>query len=340
MSCASDILQLAANENPLGMPPAAREAAAVAVAGADRYPDATGTRLKEALSTRLGVARNSIVLGSGSCEILTLAAQALVEPGQGIVSSQYGFLVYGQAAHLAHAAHTVVPARDFGHDLAAMAQAMGPDTRLVFIANPNNPTGTLLTGADLLAFIQGVPPHVTVLLDEAYTEYLTPAQRYDAIGWVRRFPNLLVARTFSKAYGLAGLRVGYGIAQPALVARLDGIRPRFNITSPALAAAVAALADDGFQARTYAMNLAGRDQLGQGLQALGLRCLPSAGNFVMVEVGDAAGCHRALLGQGIAVSTLDAYGLPRWLRISVGLPDQNTRVLAAVRAFQPAATLA
>jgi histidinol-phosphate aminotransferase len=332
------VLQLAANENPLGMPPAAREAAAQAMAGADRYPDATGAQLKAALAARLGVPAGSVILGSGSCEILTMAAQALVQPGEGIVSSQYGFLVYGQAARLAHAAHTVVPARDFGHDLAAMAQALTASTRLVFIANPNNPTGTFLAGADVLAFLERVPPHVTVLLDEAYTEYLTPSQRYDAVGWVKRFPNLLVARTFSKAYGLAGLRIGYGIAQPALLARLEAVRPRFNVTSPALAAAAAALADEAFQARSHALNLAGRDQLGQGLQAMGLRCLPSAGNFVMVEVGDAAGLHRALLAKGIAVSTLDAYGLPRWLRISVGLPEQNTRVLQAVSAFQPAAT--
>jgi histidinol-phosphate aminotransferase len=328
------MLQLAANENPLGMPPGAQEAAARAVAGADRYPDGTGAQLKAALVARLGVAPEGIVLGSGSCEILTMAAQALVQPGEGIVSSQYGFLVYGQAARLAHAVHTVVPARDFGHDLGAMTRAIDAGTRLVFIANPNNPTGTFLGGDALLAFLQAVPAHVTVLLDEAYTEYLMPSQRYDAIAWTRRLPNLVVARTFSKAYGLAGLRVGYGIAQPALAARFEPVRPRFNLTAPALAAAVAALADDAFQARSHALNLAGRDQLGQGLQALGLRCLPSAGNFVMVEAGDAAGLHRALLAQGIAVATLDGYGLPRWLRISVGLPEQNTRVLDAVRAFQ------
>ncbi|MBA2964282.1 MULTISPECIES: histidinol-phosphate transaminase [Ramlibacter] len=334
------MLHLAANENPLGMPHGAQTAAQQALADAGRYPDGSGVQLKAALSARLGVAPEGIVLGSGSCEILTMAAQALVRPGEGIVSSQYGFLVYGQAARLAHAVHTVVPARDFGHDLAAMAQAIDAGTRLVFIANPNNPTGTFLAGDELQAFLRAVPAQVTVLLDEAYTEYLTPAQRYDAVGWVRQLPNLVVARTFSKAYGLAGLRVGYGIAQPALAARFEPVRPRFNLTGPALAAAAAALADDAFQARSHALNLAGREQLGQGLQALGLRCLPSAGNFVMVEAGDAAGLHRALLAQGIAVATLDAYGLPRWLRITVGLPEQNTRVLDAVRAFQSSAAAA
>ncbi|CAA9439989.1 MAG: Biosynthetic Aromatic amino acid aminotransferase beta [uncultured Ramlibacter sp.] len=333
---ASPPLQLASNENPLGMPAAAREAAARALTGADRYPDATGSMLRKALAERLGVAPEWIVLGSGSSEILTLAAQACVEPGQGVVSSQYGFTVYSQAARLAHARHTVVPARDYGHDLKAMLGAVQADTRLVFIANPNNPTGSLLGAGELLAFLETVPGTTTVLLDEAYTEYLTPEQRYDSMGWVQRFPNLIVARTFSKAYGLAGLRIGYGVAQPPLVARLNALRPRFNVTTPAIAAAFAALADNDFQARSYSLNLQGREQLARGLAELGLRCLPSAGNFVTVEIGDAAALHKRLAEQGILVSTLEAYGLPRWLRISVGLPEQNTRVLRAVADLQPA----
>lgn len=329
-------LHLAANENPLGMPLSAREAAARALAGSDRYPDAAGVQLREALSSRLGVPIGQIVLGSGSSEMLTMAAHALVAPGEGVVSSQYGFVVYAQAAQLAHARHVVVPARDFGHDLDAMLRAIDERTRLVFVANPNNPTGCLLSGEALLAFIERVPKHAVVLLDEAYTEYLTPAQRYDSMGWVQRFPNLLVARTFSKAFGLAGLRVGYGVAQPALIARLNAVRPRFNITTPALAAACAALADDEFQARSNALNLQGRAQLAEGCERLGLRTLPSAGNFLMVEMGDAAAAHAALARQGIHVSTLEPYGLARWLRISVGLPEQNTRVLQALAALQPA----
>ncbi|KQT13467.1 histidinol-phosphate transaminase [Ramlibacter sp. Leaf400] len=325
-------LQLAANENPSGMPPAAREAAAQALAGSDRYPDPAGVRLRAALSARLGVHAEAIVLGSGSSEILTLAAHAFVAPGEKVVSSQYGFIVYAQAAKLAHARHEVVAARDFGHDLGAMRAAIDADTRLVFVANPNNPTGSFLGGGELLAFLEQVPAHAVVLLDEAYTEYLTPAQRYDSMGWVRRFPNLLVARTFSKAYGLAGLRVGYGVGQPALVARLNALRPRFNITTPALAAAAAALGDDEYQARSFALNFEGREQLTQGFAALGLRSLPSAGNFVMVEAGDAAGVHASLARQGIHVATLEPYGLPRWLRVSVGLPEQNARLLRALAA--------
>ncbi|MEJ7930277.1 histidinol-phosphate transaminase [Ramlibacter sp. AN1015] len=332
------LLELAANENPLGMPSGAREAAAAALAGSDRYPDPTGARLRAVLAQRLGVAPDWLTLGSGSSEILTLTAQALVSPGQAIVSSQYGFVVYGQAATLVHARHVQVPAgADFGHDLAAMRAAIDGQTRLVYIANPNNPTGNLIDPAQLLDFVAHLPPQVSVLLDEAYTEYLTPQQRYDSIDWVRRFPRLIVARTFSKAYGLAGLRVGYGVAQPALGGRLNALRPRFNVTTPALAAATAALEDTDFLARSHALNVAGRDQLARGCQALGLRCPPSAGNFVMVEVGDAARVHAAMLQQGIAVSPLQAYGLPGWLRVSVGLPEQNERVLAALAAARPAA---
>ena len=330
IAASTPTLHLAANENPLGMPQAAREAAAQALAGSDRYPDAAGAQLRAALASRLDVSTADIVLGSGSSEILTMAAHALVQPDEGVVSSQYGFIVYSQAAQLVHAKHVVVPARDFGHDLEAMLAAIDGRTRLVFVANPNNPTGSFLAGDQLRAFIERVPAHATVLLDEAYTEYLTPAQRYDSMGWVRRFPNLLVARTFSKAYGLAGLRVGYGVAQPALIARLNAVRPRFNITTPALTAAAAALADEDFQARSNAFNLQGREQLAQGFQRMGLRSLPSAGNFLMVELGDAAGAHAALVRQGIHVGTLEAYGLPRWLRITVGLPEQNARVLQAL----------
>jgi histidinol-phosphate aminotransferase len=326
------MILLASNENPLGMPDSARRAAAAALQDAGNYPDANGVALKKALSAKLGVPADWLVLGSGSSEILTLAAQTLVEPGQGVLWSQYGFVVYGQAAALAHGKPVVVPARDHGHDLAAMLRAIDSGTRLVFVANPNNPTGSFIEAPALLDFLSRVPSSATVLLDEAYTEYLTPAQRYDSMDWVRRFPNLVVARTFSKAYGLAGLRVGYGVAQAALAAKLNAKRPRFNVTKPALAAAQAALADDAFVQQTHELNCAGRDALVAGLAALGLRCLPSAGNFVMVEVPDAAALHRALLQAGIAVATLDNYALPAWLRITVGLPAHNSLLLDTIAA--------
>ena len=230
------MILLASNENPLGMPESARRAAVEALEGAGNYPDSNGTALKNALAARLDVPADWITLGSGSSEILELAAQVSLKPGEGVVYSQYGFIVYAQAAAHAHAHATVVPSRDFGHDLDAMRAAIGEDTKLVFVANPNNPTGTFIDAAPLLAFLQSVPAHVTVLLDEAYTEYLAPAQRYDSIEWVRRLPNLIVARTFSKAFGLAGLRIGYGVSQPGLTARMNAQRPRFKARSRAVCA--------------------------------------------------------------------------------------------------------
>ena len=325
------MILLASNENPLGMPESARRAAAEALAGAGNYPDSNGTALKNALAARLDVPVDWLTLGSGSSEILELAAQVSLNPGEGVVYSQYGFIVYAQAAAHAHAHATVVPSRDFGHDLDAMRAAIGEDTKLVFVANPNNPTGTFIDAAPLAAFLQSVPAHVTVLPDEAYTEYLSPAQRYDSIEWVRRLPNLIVARTFSKAFGLAGLRIGYGVSQPALTSRMNAQRPRFNVTTPAQAAAVAALGDADFLARTYELNTAGRDQLAAGFKELGLEYVPSSGNFLMVRVGDAQAVHARLLAAGIEVSLLGPYGLPERLRISIGLPEQNRAVLAALR---------
>ena len=327
------MLQLASNENPLGMSDAARAAAAGAMAQASWYPDADGTLLKCELSSRFGVDAAGITLGCGSSELLEMAARACVQPGEGIVYSQYGFVVYGLAAAHVHARATVVPAQSFGHDLQAMLEAVRPDTRLLFVANPNNPTGSFIGGRDLLAFIERVPAHVAVLLDEAYIEFLSPVQHYDSLQWVARFPNLLVTRTFSKAYGLAGLRIGYGVSQPAFAARLNAQRPRFNVTTPAIAAATAALRDTAFVERTARVNAQGRDQLTSGCEALGLQCLPSAGNFVMVRVGDGAHVQRALLEHGIAVAPLDNYALAPWVRISVGLPEQNAQVLAALRAL-------
>jgi histidinol-phosphate aminotransferase len=325
------MISLGANENPLGMPESARRAIAASLAEAGRYPDGNGTGLKAALSARLDVPTGWLTLGSGSSELLELAAQSLVMPGQSIVYSQYGFIVYSQAAAHAHARAIVVPARDFGHDLNAMHAAISADTRLVFVANPNNPTGTFIDCAVLQDFIAAVPAQTTVLLDEAYTEYLTPAQRYDSMAWVSRFENLIVTRTFSKAYGLAGLRVGYAVSHPALAARLNARRPRFNVTAPALAAAQAVLDDAAWLEQTFSVNTEGRAQLESALAAMGMRCVPSSGNFVLAHIGDAKSAHSRLLSQGIEVSLLDNYGLPEWLRISVGLRDQNAKVLDILR---------
>ncbi|AMR77159.1 histidinol-phosphate transaminase [Cupriavidus nantongensis] len=328
------IVKLASNENPLGMPESARKAVAAAVAELGRYPDANGFALKGALSARFGVPADWLTLGNGSNDILELAAHALVEPGQSIVYAEYSFAVYALATQEIGARAIEVPARDYGHDLDAMAAAIAPDTRLVFIANPNNPTGTFLPAAQIEAFLQQVPRHVVVVLDEAYNEYLDADQQYDAIAWVRRYPNLMVSRTFSKAYGLAGLRIGYAVAQPELTDLLNRIRQPFNVNSVAQAAAIAALADTDFLRRSAELNRDGKRQLTEAFDRLGLEYVPSSGNFVLVRVGDDDGAgarvNLALLRQGVIVRPVGNYNLPQWLRVTVGLPEENAAFIAAL----------
>ncbi|ULX53390.1 histidinol-phosphate transaminase [Cupriavidus taiwanensis] len=328
------IVKLASNENPLGMPESARTAVAAAVAELGRYPDANGFALKGALSARFGVPADWLTLGNGSNDILELAAHALVEPGQSIVYAEYSFAVYALATQEIGARAIEVRARDYGHDLDAMAAAIAPDTRLVFIANPNNPTGTFLPAARIEEFLQQVPRHVVVVLDEAYNEYLDADQQYDAIAWVRRYPNLMVSRTFSKAYGLAGLRIGYAVAQPELTDLLNRIRQPFNVNSVAQAAAIAALADTDFLRRSAELNRDGKRQLTEAFDRLGLEYVPSSGNFVLVRVGDDDGAgarvNLALLRQGVIVRPVGNYNLPRWLRVTIGLPEENAAFIAAL----------
>ncbi|GLU32422.1 histidinol-phosphate transaminase [Trinickia caryophylli] len=328
------IVKLASNENPLGMPESAKKAMAAAVAELGRYPDSNAFELKAALAARYGVPADWVTLGNGSNDILELAAHAFVEKGQSIVYAQYSFAVYALATQGLGARAIVVPAVRYGHDLDAMLAAIEEDTRLVFIANPNNPTGTFIEGPALEAFLEKVPKRVVVVLDEAYTEYLPAGKRYDSIDWVRRYPNLLVSRTFSKAYGLAGLRVGFAIAQPELTDLLNRLRQPFNVNSIAQAAAVAALADQAFLDESAALNAAGYGQLTQAFDRLGLEYVPSCGNFVLVRVGndDGAGArvNLALLKQGVIVRPVGNYGLPQWLRVTIGLPQENEAFVAAL----------
>ena len=333
------IVKLASNENPLGISPSAKQAMQSAIADIGRYPDANGFELKAAVTAKYGVPSDWITLGNGSNDILELAARALVEPGQAIMYSQYSFVVYALAAQAIGARAIVVPAAGHGHDLAGMTTALTADTKVVFIANPNNPTGTFVPGKDIEAFLGKVPPDVVVVLDEAYTEYLPKEARYDSIGMVRRYPNLLVTRTLSKAYGLAGLRIGFGIAQPAITDLLNRIRQPFNVNSMAQAGATAALGDTDFLDRTAAMNTAGYRQLTEAFSEMGLEYIPSFGNFVMVRVGDddEAGMRTnlALLKRGIIVRPVTNYGLPQWLRISIGLPEENTAFIEALKHVLP-----
>ena len=334
----SKIVKLASNENPLGMPKSAQEAMLKAVSDLGRYPDSNGFELKKVLSARLGVPTDWITLGNGSNDILELAARAVAQAGDDIIFSQHAFAVYPLASQAVGArAVEVKPTDSYGHDLVAMLQAVknsGDKAKLVFVANPNNPTGSYLEPQEIEDFLIAVPSHVVVVLDEAYNEYLTPEQRYDAIAWVKRFPNMILSRSFSKAYGLAGLRIGYGVAQPGLTDLLNRIRQPFNVNSLAQAAAIAAYQDYEFLQQGYELNRAGFMQLTNAFDQLGLTYLPSAGNFVLVKVGedDDAGARMnlALLKRGIIVRPVSNYGLPQWLRISIGLPQENAAFITAL----------
>lgn len=330
------IVKLASNENPLGLPESARRAMADAISGLGRYPDPNGFELKAALSARYGVPADWITLGNGSNDLLELASLALLAPDASAVYAQHAFTVYRLATQARGARHIMVPARDYGHDLDAMYDAIDEDTRLVFIANPNNPTGTFLPADRIAAFLARVHDRwgdrVTVLLDEAYNEYLDPEFRFDSARWVEQYGNLIVSRTFSKAYGLAGLRVGYAIAQPGLTDVLNRVRQPFNVNSLAQVAAIAALGDAAFLQQSYELNKTGKQVLVEGFTRLGLEFVPSYGNFVLVRVGDAARINLELLKQGVIVRPVAGDGLPEWLRVSIGLPDENARFLDALTA--------
>ena len=328
------IVKLASNENPLGMPASAQAAIAQAVAGLGRYPDAAGFELKAALSERYGVPQDWLTLGNGSNDILEIVALALLEPGASVVYSRHAFVVYRLATQARGARHVMVPTHDLGHDLNAMLEAIAPDTRLVYIANPNNPTGTFLSRETIETFLAAVASRhgtrVTVVLDEAYNEYLEPEQRFDSVALVRKYPNLLVSRTFSKAYGLAGLRVGFAVAQPALTDLLNRVRQPFNVNSLAQVAAIAALKDTEFLERSFQVNREGKVQLQTAFDHLKLTYVPSYANFVLVKVGDAARINLELLRRGVIVRPVAGDGLPEWLRVSIGLPEDNARFISAL----------
>ncbi|MBU3694359.1 MAG: histidinol-phosphate transaminase [Rhodocyclaceae bacterium] len=323
----ADIVKLASNENPLGMSPSAIAAAAAALGELARYPDGAGFDLKAALSAKFGLTLAHIVLGNGSNDVLDIVGRVFLGPGTSAVYSQHAFAVYGLVCQAVGAERIEVPARDYGHDLAAMRAAIRPDTRVVWIANPNNPTGTLLAPEDVREFVFSLPEHVVAVLDEAYTEYLEPAQRGDSLAWIRQHPRLLVTRTFAKIHGLAGLRVGFGAGDPALIDLCNRVRQPFNVNSIALAAAVAALGDEDFVARSAAANREGMAQMRAGLDALGVPYIPSFANFLAVEVGDAAVVNAGLLKNGVIVRPVAGYGMPRHLRVSIGLPHENQHFL-------------
>lgn len=329
----SDIVKLASNENPLGPSSRVIDACREHAAQLHRYPDSSGFELKNALSARLQVRPEQITLGCGSNDVLDLVARVFLEEGKSAVYSEHAFVVYPIAVHASGARSIVTPAREWGHDLAAMADAVKGDTRVIYIANPNNPTGTWSTRAEVEALLQRVPESVIVVLDEAYTEYVDDPDYPDGLALLPRYPNLIVTRTFSKAYGLAGLRVGYSVSSPQIADLLNRVRAPFNVNSLALAAAAAALEDGDYLARSREINRSGLQQLAAGLSSLGLEYIPSVANFMAVKMpADAQRVYSGLLQRGVIVRPVGIYNMPDHLRVSVGLEAENRRFLDALPA--------
>jgi histidinol-phosphate aminotransferase len=343
-----DAIKLASNENPLGPSPVALEAARAALQGIGLYPDGSGYELRRALGERHGVGAGQITLGNGSNDVLVLLAETFLGPRTEAIHSAYAFLVYGLAIQATGAtarvaeAHRADETQPYGHDLAAMRALIGPRTRLVYIANPNNPTGTWLDAGPLREFIASLPPRVIVVVDEAYAEYVVAADFPDTTSWLQEFPNLVVTRTFSKIFGLAGLRVGYAVSHPRVAELLNRVRQPFNVNSIGQAAALGALRDEEHVERSRQANATGLRQLADGLAVLGLGAAPSRGNFLLVNVGRPAGLlYDSLLRAGTIVRPVANYGLPHHLRITVGTQPQNVRLLQALaEALQASAGVA
>lgn len=330
----TDIVKLASNENPLGVSPMVQQALADKVASLARYPDANGFYLKSALAERLGVTVKQITLGNGSNDVLELLARTYVSAEHEVIFSQHAFVVYPLVTQAIGAKGVAVPALDYGHDLDAMAAAVTDKTRMIFVANPNNPTGTFLTSERIHDFLTKIPAHVLVVLDEAYYEYVREEERAPSVQWVAEFPNLVVSRTFSKAYGLAGIRAGYAVSHPEVADYMNRIRQPFNMNELALTAAMAALQDDDFLQRSIDVNRQGMKQLIEFCDAQGYAYIPSHGNFLTIEVGPNAGeLYQQLLHKGVIVRPVAGYQLPNHLRVSIGLPEENQAFINAMIAI-------
>lgn len=326
------VIKLASNENPLGPSPKAVEAMREAAGRVHLYPDGNAFYLKRKLADKLDLEPANLIFGNGSNEIIEFVAHALLSPGDNIVVSQYCFAIYPIVARMMGAEVITVPARDYGHDLPAMLAAITPRTRAMFVANPNNPTGTLAPRADVVQLVNEIPDHVLLVMDEAYIEFLD--HPVDLLALVRAGgkPNLLLMRTFSKIFGLAGLRIGYGIGDPEFISALEKIRQPFNANAIAQAGALAALDDTEHLAATRANNAAGLEFLSNACRRLNLRFIPSAANFLLIEVGDGARVFTQLQSRGVITRPMAGYQLPEWIRVSIGTPEENTRFLEALKA--------
>ena len=326
---AASIIKLASNENPLGPSPKALAAMRGALESSHLYPDGGGYYLREALAASLGFSRDHIILGSGSNEIIEFLGHAFLDRGDDVITSEHAFIAYKLVAAVFGARTIEVPSPDLRHDLDAMLAAVTPKTRLIFVANPNNPTGTLASQNEIDRFIERVPENVVVVFDEAYFEYLDHPP--DTLRFVRADRNVAVLRTFSKIQGLASLRIGYGIAPPGLIQVLQKTRQPFNVSGIAQAAALAGLGDDEHRRETKRVTDEGRAYLQEQFKAMNLTFVPSVANFVLVKVGDGAGTFRKLLERQIIVRALKGYNLPEWIRISIGTMEQNRKCIAALR---------
>jgi histidinol-phosphate aminotransferase len=331
------IIKLASNENPLGPSPKAVAAVREGLGQIARYPDGNGFGLKEKLAAKLKVEMAQLTLGNGSNDVLDLIARVFLGPGRSAVFSEYAFAVYPIATQAVGAKARIAKAHDgsrgprFGHDLKAMLEQVAEDTAVVFLANPNNPTGTWVGRRELWEFLKALPKRVVAVVDEAYREYVEIEDYPDTLAWLEEFPNLIITRTFSKAYGLAGLRVGYAVSSPEIAELLNRVRQPFNVNTLALLAAQAALDDEAHLQASLKLNRAGKEQLARGFTALGLEFIPSLGNFITVDVGCEAGrIFAALLKQGVIVRPVANYGLPNHLRVSVGTEAENARFLKAL----------
>ncbi len=327
----SESIKLASNENPLGPSPRVLEAVQAELAQLTRYPDGGAFALRQALARHHDIDPLCITVGNGSNDVLDMIARVFLWHGRESLFSQYAFAVYPLSSMAVGAELRVAPASDYGHDLDAMRAMVNERTGVVWIANPNNPTGTRLDRDALYAFIATLPSEVIVVVDEAYIDYVTLPDHPDASAWLADFPNLIVTRTFSKAYGLAALRVGYGLSHPDVADLLNRVRQPFNVDSLAQVAAIAALDDKAYLARAVELNQQGMQQLLAGIERLGLTSIPSFGNFVTIDLGrDAGPVDQSLLRLGVVTRPVANYGMPNHLRVSIGLADENARFLAAL----------
>lgn len=326
----SSIVKLASNENPLGMSPKARAVILKAIDEISRYPDGNAFKLKNTVSHKFNLNPDGLIFGNGSNDILELAARTFLKVGDEVIYSQHAFAVYGLVTKAMGAMGIKVPAKDFSHDLEKMLAAVTSKTKMVFIANPNNPTGTIIPKDELKHFLGKIPHGVIVVLDEAYDEYLEAEDKSVAFSWLTQFPNLIISRSFSKAYGLAGLRVGFGASNPEIIQFMNRVRQPFNVNSLAQDAAAASLMDDAFVSESKILNNNGKKQLESGLQRLKLSFIPTFGNFISFKVDRAPQVYEGLLKLGIIVRPIANYEMPDYLRVSIGLQKENERFIQAL----------